>query len=360
VTGDFASRVLDWFTDHGRHDLPWQTNPSPYRVWVSEIMLQQTQVTSVIPYFERFMARFPAVTDLAGASLDEVLHLWSGLGYYARARNLHRAAQVVRDHHAGRFPEDFDNVVALPGIGRSTAGAILALALGQRHPILDGNVRRVLCRHVGVEGRPGQAAVERTLWETAETLTPGSRVAEYTQAMMDIGATICRRGRPDCGACPVAADCVARRTGRQRDLPSPRPKRERPLRFARMLLVTDDAGHVLLERRVSSGIWGGLWVFPELAPDDEAEAWVRSRLAAEAESVTVWPDLRHGFTHFELAVTPHRVILADASCTVMEEGRWLWYNRESPARIGKAAIVDRLLAMIAGEDDNATPRERLE
>lgn len=351
---EFADRVVDWFAAHGRHDLPWQTDPSPYRVWVSEVMLQQTQVSTVIPYFERFMDRFPTATALADGPLDEVLHLWSGLGYYARARNLHRAAQVVRDRHGGRFPTDFDDVVALPGIGRSTAGAILALALNQRHPILDGNVRRVLCRHRGIEGWSGEAAIEKRLWETAENLTPVEGVAEYTQAMMDLGATLCRRGRPDCEACPVRADCVSRHTGRQQDIPAPRPRRERPLRHARMLLVTDASGRVLLERRALSGIWGGLWVFPELAPGDDPERWIAARLAADIASVGVWPEIRHGFTHFELAVTPHRVVLAGASGVVMETERWLWYNRQSPARIGKAAIVDRLLTIIAGEKDDAT------
>ncbi|MGD8746674.1 MAG: A/G-specific adenine glycosylase, partial [Gammaproteobacteria bacterium] len=255
----FARRVLDWFEVSGRHDLPWQIDPSPYRVWVSEIMLQQTQVATVIPYFERFIARFPAIRELADADLDEVLHLWSGLGYYARARNMHRAARTVCEHHGGRFPEAFDEVAALPGIGRSTAGAILALSLGQRHPILDGNVKRVLCRHEGLEGWPGRPAVEKALWEISDRLTPDDGVAEYTQAMMDLGATICRRGRPDCDRCPVSGDCVARSQGRQQELPTPRPRRERPLRRTHMLLISDPDGRVLLERREPSGIWGGLW-----------------------------------------------------------------------------------------------------
>jgi len=354
VNGDFVSRVLDWFAIHGRHDLPWQAEPSPYRVWVSEIMLQQTQVATVIPYFERFMARFPTVTDLADAPLDEVLHLWSGLGYYARARNLHRAAGMIRDRHRGRCPEAFDDLMALPGIGRSTAGAILALSRGQRHAILDGNVKRVLCRHRGIEGWPGQPAVEKGLWKIAQALTPDKQVADYTQAMMDLGATLCRRGRPDCEACPVNADCVAFANGRQQDLPSPRPRRERPLRHSDMLLVTDTAGRVLLERREPTGIWGGLWAFPELASGEGASVWVAARLGVDAASVEAWPDLRHGFTHFELVVTPHRVTLARRPRVVMEGGRWLWYNPESPARIGRAAIVDRLLAAIVGEDDNET------
>jgi A/G-specific adenine glycosylase len=354
VTGGFAARVLDWFDANGRHDLPWQTDPSPYRVWISEIMLQQTQVATVIPYFERFVTRFPTVSGLADAKLDEVLHLWSGLGYYARARNLHRAAGVVRDRHAGCFPEDFDQVLALPGIGRSTAGAILALSCGQRHSILDGNVKRVLCRHRGVEGWPGQPAVEKTLWNMVDMTTPETRVADYTQAMMDLGAMLCRRGKPACESCPVSGDCVALASDRQQDLPTPRPRRERPLRHVDMLLITDDVGRVLLRRREPTGIWGGLWAFPELAPGESFDAWFAKSFGAGVASAEAWPEVRHGFTHFELAITPHRVILGGAPGVVMEDGRWLWYNPESPARIGKAAIVDRLLAAIAGENENET------
>jgi len=352
MSGDFAKQVLDWFEAHGRHDLPWQIDPSPYRVWVSEIMLQQTQVGTVIPYFERFMARFPTVTALADASQDEVLHLWSGLGYYARARNLHRAAGDVRDRHGGRFPEDFDAVLALPGIGRSTAGAILALSLDRQHAILDGNVKRVLCRHGGVEGWPGRPAVEKTLWEMAEALTPVTRIAEYTQAVMDLGATVCRRRRPACDGCPVSTDCYALATGRQETLPARRPRRERPLRHAGMLLVTDASGRVLLERRSPTGIWGGLWVFPELGEGETPEDWLTMRLGAEAADLPRWPEVRHGFTHFELSVTPYRIALGGPPPAVMEDGRWLWYNPESPARVGRAAIVDRLLCAVTGEGDN--------
>jgi len=344
----FDDKVLQWHARCGRRDLPWQIEPTPYRVWVSEIMLQQTQVATVIPYFRRFMERFPQVTDLADADLDEVLHLWSGLGYYARARNLHRAAGLIRDHHGGRFPEDFDDVVALPGIGRSTAGAILALSCGQRRPILDGNVKRVLCRHRGIDGWPGRAAVEKTLWRLAEALTPGERVGEYTQAMMDLGATVCRRSRPQCDACPVSDDCVARAEGRQHALPVPRPARERPVRSTVMLLITDRRGRVLLERRQSSGIWGGLWSFPELPEGFGAEEWVKERLGVPVAKSETWPDVNHGFTHFELAVTPQRIVLASQPSVIMEVGHWLWYNPESPKRFGTAAIVTRLLDALVG------------
>ena len=273
----FAERLLAWFADHGRHDLPWQRDPSPYGVWVSEIMLQQTQVATVIPYYERFMARFPDLAALAEAPLDEVLAHWSGLGYYARARNLHRAARQAMAEHGGRLPETIDALQALPGIGRSTAGAILSLALGQRHPILDGNVKRVLARHAAVAGWPGKAAVQRTLWELAEARTPRRRVADYNQAMMDLGATLCTRARPACERCPVAADCRAREQGLQTDYPGPRPRRELPERQVQMLLVRDPQGRVLLERRPPQGVWGGLWCLPELATEADPLARCRER-----------------------------------------------------------------------------------
>ncbi|MEM1440588.1 MAG: A/G-specific adenine glycosylase, partial [Pseudomonadota bacterium] len=222
---DFAARVLDWFEHHGRKDLPWQHDRSRYRVWVSEVMLQQTQVATVIGYFERFMARFPDVVTLADAPTDDVLALWSGLGYYARARNLHAAAQQVRDRHGGAFPGDFDAVVALPGVGRSTAGAILSLADDARHAILDGNVKRVLARHETIEGWPGRTAVLKALWQAAEQFTPDTRVADYTQAMMDLGATLCTRRAPGCEACPVRTTCRARAEGRIDELPGRKPRR---------------------------------------------------------------------------------------------------------------------------------------
>ena len=217
--------MIAWFAQHGRKDLPWQQDPTPYRVWVSEIMLQQTQVRTVIPYYQRFMQAFPDLRALAAAPLDQVLHHWSGLGYYARARNLHRAAQRIRDDHAGRFPEDIEVVMRLPGIGRSTAGAVLSLACGQRHAILDGNVKRVLARFHAVEGWPGKTAVLEQLWALAEAATPQRDVAAYNQAMMDLGATLCRRGTPECPSCPLQSDCRACKLGRQSEFPAPRPRR---------------------------------------------------------------------------------------------------------------------------------------
>lgn len=261
MTDDFAARVLEWYSACGRKALPWQANRTPYRVWVSEIMLQQTQVATVIPYYRRFVDAFPDVAALAGAGLDDVLRHWSGLGYYARARNLHRAARAVVEQHGGRFPERVEDAVALPGIGRSTAGAILSLACGQRHPILDGNVKRVLARYHAVEGWPGKSSVSSELWAHAECHTPHESVAEYNQAMMDLGATVCTR-TPDCDACPVRGDCRARNLGLQRRYPGRREKRAKPRRRTHMALALFD-GAVYLEKREASGIWGGLWSLPE-------------------------------------------------------------------------------------------------
>ncbi|MBT6276768.1 MAG: A/G-specific adenine glycosylase, partial [Chromatiales bacterium] len=301
----FAARLLDWAADHGRQGLPWQHDRTPYRVWVSEIMLQQTQVATVIGYYERFMERFPDVDTLAAANPDEVLHLWSGLGYYSRARNLHKASRQIMEQHAGIFPSTIDEVEALPGIGRSTAGAILSLALDQHHPILDGNVKRVLCRHKGIEGWPGNASRTKALWTVATDLTPSAHTGAYTQAIMDLGATVCVRSRPSCLLCPVAEDCVARVEGKADLLPSPRPKRDRPLRHSTVVVVRDGKARIWLEQRPPAGIWGGLWGFPEIGDDpacDETEqvvAWCLDKFGAAPESISKLATIRHGFTHFE-------------------------------------------------------------
>ncbi|HVT35954.1 MAG TPA: A/G-specific adenine glycosylase, partial [Nevskiaceae bacterium] len=252
---DFSARLLAWFDQHGRHDLPWQHPREPYRVWLSEIMLQQTQVTTVMPYFERFLARFADVQALAAAPLDDVLALWSGLGYYARARNLHACAQTVVREHGGEFPRDIETMMALPGIGRSTAGAILAQAHGQRHAILDGNVRRVLSRHAAVPGWTGEPAVQKKLWAIAESLLPQARLPDYTQALMDLGATVCTARKPACDACPVRADCAARTQQRVAEFPAAKPKRARPQRRSLMLLIENARGEILFERRAAAGIW---------------------------------------------------------------------------------------------------------
>ena len=306
-----AGRLIGWYARHGRRHLPWQHDPTPYRVWVSEIMLQQTRVSVVTGYYERFMARFPDLAALADAPLDDVLGLWTGLGYYSRARNLHRAAVLVRDRHGGTMPRDLDALLALPGTGRSTAGAILALSHGDRHPILDGNVKRVLCRYHGVGGWPGEGRVERTLWTLAERHTPREQVAVYTQAIMDLGATLCVRSRPLCAMCPLEADCAARREGAQAKYPAPRPRRETPHRETAFLMLRDPGGALLLERRPPAGIWGGLWCFPECEPDADVEAVCRSRFGVRPATTTALAPIAHGFTHFKLDVYPILVEVDD-------------------------------------------------
>ncbi|MEA5446119.1 A/G-specific adenine glycosylase [Gammaproteobacteria bacterium AB-CW1] len=334
-----AQKVIEWHRHHGRHDLPWQQTPTPYRVWVSEIMLQQTQVTTVIPYFQRFMERFPDLVTLADAPVDDVLHLWSGLGYYARARNLHSAAVVIRDEHGGRFPEAIDAVEALPGIGRSTAGAILSLALGQSHPILDGNVKRVLARYHRVDGWPGRTAVARRLWELAEAHLPERDARAWTQGMMDLGATVCTRSRPDCEHCPLADGCGGHASGEPERWPGKKPKKARPLRKTRMLMPVAE-GRVLLQRRPPAGIWGGLWAFPEV--EDSPAAWSRTRFGLEPEATETWASLRHGFSHFELEIQPIRLDLPSRP-EIVADTNSEWFPLDHPPEVGLAAPVSKLL-----------------
>ena len=341
-----ATALIAWHASQGRHDLPWQCDRTPYRVWVSEIMLQQTQVATVIPYYTRFMERFPTVRDLAEAPIDDVLHLWTGLGYYARARNMHRAAVRVYAEFDGEFPNTFEAVAGLPGIGRSTAGAILALSQGQRFPILDGNVKRVLSRYFGVEGSAMDRAVSNRLWELAEACTPQEHVPVYTQAVMDLGATVCTRRKPLCAYCPLSADCVARLTGRQHELPSPRPARERPLRKVFMLVAMREDGSVLLERRPESGVWGGLWCLPELDSPGAARSYMRESLERVEGEPRALGRIEHAFTHFDLIITP---LLARCvgSATVGDRAQNVWYNTRAPARIGLPAPIKTLLEQLA-------------
>jgi A/G-specific adenine glycosylase len=333
VYPDFAQKLTAWQRLHGRHGLPWQDTRDPYRIWVSEIMLQQTQVGAVIGYFERFMGRFPNVRALARASEDEVLKYWSGLGYYARARNLRKAAGEISKNHNGIFPSTAKELEALPGIGRSTAAAIAAFSFGENVAILDGNVKRVLARHFGVEGFPGARNVEGKLWDLANGLLPkkssASAVSAYTQGLMDLGATICTRTAPACGKCPLASDCVARKAGRTADLPASRPRKDYPTREMTWLVIKSN-GRVLLERRPSPGIWGGLWSFPELVGSDLAE-YSRSEFGYALSSQRTLTPFAHSFTHFRLQIS-------SLVCTVKKDGRLT----TSPSRtwMGIAAAIE--------------------
>jgi A/G-specific adenine glycosylase len=341
-----ASRLLAWFGAHGRHDLPWQRGRTPYSVWVSEIMLQQTQVGTVIPFYERFMRRFPTIAALAGAPLDDVLANWAGLGYYARARNLWRAARIVVAEHGGDLPADFDALHALPGIGRSTAGAILAQAHGLRWPILDGNVKRVLARYHAVGGWPGLPEVADELWRHAEEHTPRARVADYTQAIMDLGATLCTRGRPACTVCPLASDCAAARHGTQALYPARRPKRERALRRVAVLVVRAPDGRVLLERRPASGVWGGLYSLPELQPEDSPRAWCARMLGAAVAAERGLATIEHAFTHFDLDLAPRLLELAASPSALMDRDDWHWCRPGTTLDVGVPAPVATLLRRV--------------
>jgi A/G-specific adenine glycosylase len=340
----FAQRLLNWFAVHGRHTLPWQINPTPYRVWVSEVMLQQTQVATVIPYYERFMVRFPDVHSLASAPLDEVLHLWTGLGYYARARNLRAGAQVLAARFAGEFPERIDEVTDLPGIGRSTAGAILSLSRGQRHPILDGNVKRVLARVFGIAGDPSSKAVLQALWAQSDACTPAENVAAYTQAIMDLGATVCTRARPACMQCPMSVDCVAELEGRQAELPGRKQRRTRPSREATLLIAQSGINGgtaVLVERRPASGLWGGLWSPPQFENAADALAWCQKELGDTAPDPKPLAPIDHAFTHFDLRLKP-LIVRCEPNSGVRDADDRLWYQLEAPPRIGLPQPINQL------------------
>ncbi len=334
----FAQRLIAWHRRHGRHDLPWQQTTDPYRVWLSEIMLQQTQVATVIPYYARFLARFPTLESLAAAPLEDIMALWSGLGYYARARNLRQCAQAVMDRHAGQFPHDPVAIAALPGIGRSTANAIADFCFDARMPILDGNVKRVLCRFLGIDGFPGNAVVEKRLWQEATTLLPDRKVATYIQAQMDLGATICTRKRPRCVVCPVAEGCIARRNGLTDVLPTPRTPKPLPEKTAKLLVLC--AGQrVAFEMRPASGIWGGLLSLPELPEDIDAADFCARQLGVPIRAVLPGLTFMHGFTHFRLRIQPLFCTVAGRTRRTKSGLRWLapdeWAQAPLPAPIRK-------------------------
>jgi A/G-specific adenine glycosylase len=340
----FAARLVGWQKQHGRHDLPWQGTRDPYAIWLSEIMLQQTQVATVIPYYLRFLARFPEVSSLAGAPLDEVMRLWSGLGYYSRARNLHRAAQAIVGEHGGRFPRSFESVAALPGVGRSTAAAICVFAFGARHAILDGNVKRVLARLRGVKGHAGDRKVVDRLWQEAESLLPRRNVEAYTQGLMDLGSLVCVRAKPRCAECPVHGTCVAFQRGWVGKLPGPRP-RKRLLHKRTVMLVLVRAGEVLLAKRPPAGIWGGLWSLPEADRKTDLESYCLKRFGVHVVEIEPLPGIAHGFTHFKLDIHPLRLRVSALAPHAAEPGvMWLPFEDARGAAI--PAPVRRILAAL--------------
>ena len=342
MTHAFASRVVAWQRTHGRHDLPWQNTRDAYRIWLSEIMLQQTQVATVLPYYTRFVAAFPDVAVLAQAPLDDVLAHWSGLGYYRRAHHLHQAAGVVVAQHGGEFPHDAATLASLPGIGRSTAAAIAAFAFGAREAILDGNVKRVLARHHGIDGWPGAPKVERALWNAANALLPTDEIEAYTQGLMDLGATICSRANPVCLHCPVSADCVARRERRIDVLPAPRPAKPLPQREVRVLVI-EHGGEVLFEKRPAVGVWGGLWSLPECALDDDVRDIVRARFGADVAMRDALPPIAHGFTHFGLTMHPQRLAAARWPQRAEEGQGTLWLSPQDALAAALPAPIKKLV-----------------
>ncbi len=336
----FLAALLSWFEKYGRKNLPWKKNITPYRIWVSEIMLQQTQVTTVIPYFEQFMEQFPTVKVLANAELDEVLHRWSGLGYYARARNLHKAASMINELG---FPETKNEWMALPGIGESTAGAILSIAFKQSHAILDGNVKRVLCRYMAVEGWPGESAVNKLLWEHSRHFTPENNAAEYTQAIMDLGATVCSRSKPNCAGCPVSETCKARQLGRVNDLPTPKPKKNVPVKKCVFLILKNDKNEIYLEKRVAAGIWGGLWSLPEFSDNQAIMEWCQIQ-NINFENLQTLCSRRHTFSHYHLDYSAIIINLQNPVNYIADAGKTIWYDKSvNNTKVGLPAPIKKLI-----------------
>ena len=341
----FSTRIIHWQKQHGRSHLPWQS-ADPYHVWLSEIMLQQTQVDTVIPYYIRFLGRFPNVESLATASLDDVLSHWSGLGYYSRARNLHRAAQIIMECYQNQFPNTQAKLITLPGIGRSTAAAIAAFAFSERTAILDGNVKRVLTRHQGIFGITQNKQVEASLWHLAESLLPIEKkhMVTYTQGMMDLGSLICTRNKPLCLFCPIQQDCYAFKHHAQTQLPSKKPKKALPTRETVMLVIRDQQSRILLQQRPSTGIWPGLWSLPEVATTLKAKAYCCNTLQLQRGDVELPPSLPefiHTFTHYRLIITPQPV---DILCSLPEpQTGWLWVTNEKASTLGLPAPVRTIL-----------------
>lgn len=349
---DFSDQIIAWHRQHGRYDLPWQNTTDPYRIWISEIMLQQTQVATVIPYYDRFMKCFPSVESLAATDIDEVLHLWTGLGYYARGRNLHKAANQIVNEFNGKFPTNIDDMMSLSGIGRSTAGAILSFAFSLRHPILDGNVKRVLSRAFGVEGWYGQAAIAKTFWELADEHTPDKDVDVYTQAIMDFGATLCTRSKPNCEACPLQKNCIAFQEQRTHELPSKKPKKKTPTKHCQMVIIHNHENHILLEQRPPSGIWGGLWSFPQFETDEVIAKRIEEQYGLQIDSLENGEQIKHTFSHYHLEI---QTVVAKLSkpcngtmpaAMPIADKNTLWLDTREPVNVGLPAPIKKLLSKI--------------
>lgn len=341
----FTNTILKWYQHNGRKDLPWRKNITPYRVWISEVMLQQTQVTTVIPYYQRFMQSFPTITALAKAPLDQVLAHWAGLGYYSRARNLHKTAQIIVSKWKGKFPVNFDEIVNLPGIGRSTAGAILSIAMQTSTPILDGNVKRVLCRFHAIAKWPGKTEITNQLWELATQHTPKQRADDYAQAIMDFGATLCTRTKPRCDICPVQKHCAAFKENKMHIYPVARPSKTIPTKTTQAILLYNKDNQILLQQRPPTGIWGGLWSLPECPTEEDAVDWFAKYYQLEIHHVAELPVLRHSFSHYHLHIYPVVAKLRGMK-GVMESPGQIWYSSEQLTAVGCPAPIKKLLAKV--------------
>lgn len=347
---DFTRKLLVWYKQHGRSDLPWQKNKTAYRVWISEIMLQQTQVKTVIPYYLKFMEIFPDVTTLANAPLDNILALWAGLGYYTRARNLHKTAIIIQDQYQGKFPSTLEQMVALPGIGKSTASAILAFSEKQALPILDGNVKRVLTRLHAVNGWPGKPEIEKQLWQLATSYTPTSRyIVDYTQATMDLGATICTRSSPKCTECPVSNECIAFANSETALYPNRSPKKTSPIKHTFLLILKNNKHEILLERRPETGIWGGLWSLPETSTQDLPVHYLNYGDKVDAKKMQVLAPIHHTFSHFKLIATPIQYSMGKPSKIAMSNTHILWHNPNDPLPKGVPAPIKKWLQQLERE-----------
>ena len=346
IIDDFSKKILLWFETNGRKDLPWQRKITPYTVWISEIMLQQTQVATAIPYFNRFMNRFPSLDSLAEASIDEVLELWTGLGYYARGRNLHRTAKIIANEYSGILPSNLEELLELPGIGRSTAGAIISIACGGHEPILDGNVKRVLMRAHAIRGWPGKKSIEAKLWKLAEKYTPTKRADLYTQAIMDLGATVCTRSKPRCNFCPIENQCIASQQKSQALYPERKPRKALPRKETVFIIMQTKKNEILLQKRPQKGIWGGLWCFPEISSLDQIEAW-RKELGFDGKiKIKKLPEIIHTFSHYKLSIEPALISCKKTITSKMKKNNCIWYDKQNPTRIGLPAPIVKLIESI--------------
>lgn len=348
---DIATPLLKWYKKNGRQGLPWRHSILPYSIWLSEVMLQQTQVKTVINYFNRFVIQFPTVIDLANAHEDEVLHLWSGLGYYSRARNLHKSAKLVRDKYQGEFPNELTELMNLPGVGRSTAGAICAIAFKQPTPILDGNVKRVLSRVFAIKGWPGTSANQTSLWDYAEQLTPEKNADDYTQAIMDLGATLCTRTKPQCNLCPIQSECLAFKKNLTHAIPAPKPKRILPEKSRLVLIIENSHGHILLEKRPPVGIWGGLWCLPVCELEEDVIQFCFNSLGLKVKPLKPLSPFRHTFSHYHLHIHPLILKVSNADTEVCHDNLNLWYNPHKPKAVGLPAPIKKLLRTPILEED---------